>query len=461
MTLSIRCISIFIFSILLIIGLILFSIYFSRQDSNSVVKISRIFLLIVCFIVTLFLIASPTSTMTSTGMNTTIISTSSTTKSESFFLNDFQNASCFFIIVPVCQLRFQAISIITPYPGFSYYKSPIVDDFNNDGLLDIAFFSSLDYSIYISFGYGNGTFGMFSAFLVGYVGRFGSMTVADFNGDNRFDIALTDSYLGCVNILLGNIDGTFENTRTLCMGPDSYLETINTADFNGDTYIDIAVVNTFGDNIAVFLGNGDGNFSMQTILYTGNETYSNSIAITDFNGDAYLDIAVANALDRNIGIFLGHGDGTFDVQKTFFTGGGINPMYIAVGDFNNDTYQDVVFSYNGKRVGIMFGYGNGNFSEKRKFNIESALPGCPIAVVDLNRDGYLDIVVAQMFLYSVSILIGDGKGNFNVQTIFSTELRNTFTEIAIGDINNDGYQDVIALDTDSGSLDLILNTGIC
>lgn len=348
-----------------------------------------------------------------------------------------------------------------PYPGFSYHKSLVVDDFNNDGLLDIAFFSSLGHSIYTLFGYGNGTFGNVSVSLVEYFGLLGRMSVADFNDDNRLDIAFTDLYFACVYILLGNIDGTFGNRRMLCMGEGSYSTAIDIADFNGDNYVDIAVVNTWTDNIVVFLGNGDGNFSIQTILYTGNESYSNSITITDFNGDTYLDIAVVNVLDRNIGIFLGHGNGTFDMQKTFFTGGGINPMYIAVGDFNDDTHQDAAFSYSASRIGIMLGYGNGSFSEKRKFNIESAFAGCPIAVIDLNRDGYLDIVVAQELPYSISILIGDGNGNFEVQTIFSTELHNTFTEIAVGDINNDGYQDVIAMDTNSGSMDLMLNTGIC
>lgn len=283
--------------------------------------------------------------VTTTGMHTTITSTSSTTKSQSFFifLNDFQTSFCFYvIIVPICQLQFEAISIIRPYSGFSNLKSLIVDDFNRDGLLDITFFSSVDSRIHILFGHGNGTFGTFSVSFMIYVGFFGGMTVADFNDDNQLDIALTDFYFDCVHILLGDVNGTFEN-RMLCIGLGSYFNQIDTADFNGDNYIDIVVVNSVTSEIAVLLGNNNGDFSMQSILSTGKDTFTTSIATTDFNSDNYSDIVAVNFLDKNIGVFFGHGDGTFDIQNTFFTGGGIHPIYIAVGDFNNMTHLKMWF----------------------------------------------------------------------------------------------------------------------
>lgn len=337
----------------------------------------------------------------------------------------------------------------------------VVSDFNNDSLVDLTFFSQSNKSMYILPGYGNGTFGTPVVSSVGYVTLLSSMTVGDFNRDDQLDIAFAD-YLGYyMGVLLGNVDGNFGNVMRFSTGPNSHPVRITAADLNGDSYLDIAVVNEVTDNVGVFLGNGDGKFSTQTMLSTGSHTLPRSIAINDFNGDNYLDIAVVNHRDQNIGVFLGHGDETFDIQKTSFTEGGFKPYDITAGDFNSDTRQDIVFSYFIKKIGVMLGYGNGTFGESRQFTVESHGLAYPIAVVDLNRDNHLDVVVGQNHPYTIAILLADGNGNFEMQTIFSTDLPGYFTQIAVDDFNDDGYQDIIAADTDSGSLDLLLNSGVC
>ena len=63
------------------------------------------------------------------------------------------------------------------------------------------------------------------------------------------------------------------------------------------------------DNVSVLLGNGDGSF--QSAVNYGAGDGPSSVAIGDLNGDANLDLAVANRYSDNVSVLLGNGDGSF------------------------------------------------------------------------------------------------------------------------------------------------------
>lgn len=364
----------------------------------------------------------------------------------------------FLVIVRVCELQFQSTSIWKSTSSSLSYFRLMIADYNNDNLLDIMFFCTLDHTLHMLHGYGNGTFKLS---LVQKIHDFSFISIADFNHDKQLDIVSIDNYKHSMHISFGNVNGTFEVPITYPLKQNSFLTGIVVADFNNDNHSDIAVTNTRTSEIVLFIGNGNGTFSYPRMFSTGNNSSPSSIAASDFNDDHCLDIVVVNTLDRNIGILLGHCNGTFDIQMTSFTGGGLTPYHVVVDDFNNDVRQDILLSYTQKRIGIMFGHGNGSFSEIIKLNVTVAWTLRQLTVADFNKDGHQDIVVAQMNTYSVIIFLGDGKGNFIQQTLFSTERLYSNTDIAVGDFNRDGYQDIIAIDIMFNSLELFLNTGIC
>ena len=90
------------------------------------------------------------------------------------------------------------------------------------------------------------------------------------------------------------------------------------------------------DNIGIFLGYGNILFSTQAIYSTGAYWSPYSLAVADFNNDTYLDIVVANYGFDNVGILLGYDNGSFRNQATYPTGS--LPCSVAVGDFDNDAY---------------------------------------------------------------------------------------------------------------------------
>ena len=360
-----------------------------------------------------------------------------------------------------CKLKFEVKSLIMPYSGL-YPIALATSDFNNDGKLDVVFFSQANNSLFMLPGNGNGTFRALIRSRLSYTSiSLERIAVGDFNLDNKLDIAFTDSYATSMSVLFGSGNGTFGNLRRFSTGSASYPYGIAIGYINHDNYSDIVIADRMYDKLTIYLGNRSGNFSAQQVLSTGKETAPYSISVIDVNDDNHSDIIVINYYDRNIGIFLGYGNGTFDEQKTFFTGGGIYPCYMTLDDLNNDSKQDIVFSTTGKTIGIMYGYGNGSFREKIKYKAESIETISPVIIKDFNNDGHLDIIYGQIGPYGVGLLVGDGNENFHVQTIFSTTFQGEVTEIIVGDFNTDGYQDIIAADSASGSMNLLLNAGVC
>jgi uncharacterized repeat protein (TIGR01451 family) len=221
-------------------------------------------------------------------------------------------------------------------------------DFNGDGKLDLAVANSCSDSVTILLGNGDGNFTpTASSPSTGHIPY--SLAVGDFNGDGKLDLAVANECgngncfpvgTGTVTILLGNGDGTFTATASspsTGAGPES----VSVGDFNGDGRLDLAVANTFGATVTILLGNGDGTFTPTTSSPSAG-LIPYSLAVGDFNDDGKLDLAVVNEFGSTMTILLGDGDGTFTPNVS--PGTGQNPLWVAVGDFNGDGRLDFVTS---------------------------------------------------------------------------------------------------------------------
>src|SRR5207247_9420769 len=90
---------------------------------------------------------------------------------------------------------------------------------------------------------------------------------------------------------------------------------------------DVVLVNSTSNNVSVLLGNVDANGKANGLFTeapgspfaVGNNP--RSVVVADFNGDGFLDFAIANQGDNSNSLFRGHGDGTF----TAFAGSVFHP----------------------------------------------------------------------------------------------------------------------------------------
>ncbi|MEI9974098.1 MAG: FG-GAP-like repeat-containing protein [Ignavibacteriota bacterium] len=159
--------------------------------------------------------------------------------------------------------------------------------------------------------------------------------VADFKGSGKSDLLWTG--LAGAGILPGNGDGTFQTPSIISwqMGA-SAAHAFAIADFNRDQKLDIAFGQQNPSGVAILFGNGDGSFQAGPTLNTA--AIPVSVATGDFNGDGNVDLVVADW--QNVNIYLGAGDGSFLPPVLCVTGAALRE--VAVGDFNGDGKTDLV-----------------------------------------------------------------------------------------------------------------------
>ena len=147
-------------------------------------------------------------------------------------------------------------------------------------------------------------------------------------------------------------------------------------------------------------------------------------------------------------------DGSFSGGGSFSAGR--NPYSIATGRFNQDTNLDLVTAnYSDSTITVLIGDGTGQFQVRTNM----AVGPNPISVVagDFNGDGKVDLAVANYSGGSVSILLGLGDGTFtNSATL--TGLHSP-ANIAVGDFDKDNKLDLAVPNAGNGTVQIFLGDG--
>ena len=213
---------------------------------------------------------------------------------------------------------------------------------------------------------------------------------------------------------------------------------VATGDFRGDGNIDVVTANGGVDTVSVLLGNGNGTLQPQTQIAAGVIPFD--VATADLNGDGKLDMVVVNQLSNNVSVMLGNGNGTFQTQVDYAAGG--SPEWVAISDFNGDGIPDLAVvdcptSYAGG-ISVLIGNGNGTFQPAVYYN--TGYCGAGIAAGDFNQDGIQDLAAVNYDENTVSVLLGNGDGTFQPQVTYPSGI--IPVSIVVGDFNNDGYLDL-------------------
>jgi hypothetical protein len=361
-------------------------------------------------------------------------------------------------LVPLSWTAQSQFVVARNFPAGNFPLSTAVADFNGDGKLDIALLQLDNNQVIVTLNNGNGTFQAPKRFPTGILTPV-SVSVADVNKDNKPDLVIFNSPVdgspATVSILLGNGDGTFQSPKTVTIG--SFPSVVAFADFSGDGRLDMVAANPGSQDpfrapsLLILLGNGDGTFQPGQSIFVGSTPMW--VAVGDFNNDGRADLAVANGTPQAISILLGNGDGTFKPANNFF-GVGL-PSFVAAEELDGDHNLDLmVGNTSNNTVAVLLGNGDGTFRTAKNF--PAGVQPADLVIEDFNGDNKLDVAVRGSG--PISVLLGNGDGTFGRPTLY--DAGQAVNWLAAGDLLGDHKPDLIAVNSAKpGSLTFLKGKG--
>jgi hypothetical protein len=329
-------------------------------------------------------------------------------------------------------------------------------------------------------------------FLIESIG--GGLAVIDYNNDGWMDLYVVNGAT-IESALAGKIpyrsalyrnngDGTFTDVTMEAGVPNrGWGKGAVAADFNGDGYQDLYVVN-FGPNV-LYINNGDGTFRDATAeAGVGDPRWSAAAAAADYDKDGDLDLYVVNYLDYDLTrlptegrfclyqgipvacgprglkgagntLYRNNGDGTFtDVSEQAGVSDpeGYYGLGAAWGDYDNDGWPDLFVANDSTPNYLFRNMGDGTF---RDVALEAGVAfseegreqaGMGAEFEDFDNDGWLDIAVTNFSDDYNTLYRNMGNGTFRDDSHASGLAADSWRDLSWGvgffDFNNDGWKDL-------------------
>ena len=375
---------------------------------------------------------------------------------EVFFLMCFLISS--FVIPPVVQSS--SVSSIVFISKSSGLDTPQKEggctelelaDMNNDGFLDIIsvgdhgspYVNSDQHGIMVWLGDGGSYWTVHQNGEFGY----GGCEAGDLNLDGYLDVVwgihhdwgvpgFGDTLIGAA---LG--DGTGMNwvpwaTGLASSGEDWGMFASDLADFDCNGLLDIISL-SFGccNGYHLYENHGDGNWSQAWELDGGNANYN--LEVGDFNADGFPDFVGTREYTY---VFIGNGSFGFTMNQNGIPSGDF--VGVDCGDMDNDGGDDIVFGLSGSTGVHCY-----RFDTQSEMWI-SASNGLPTSGTfytqfgDVDGDGFLDIIAYDEPMGTA--YLGDGAGNWVADGSFTMPSPGYYSAFVVdGDFDHDGREDVV------------------
>ena len=352
----------------------------------------------------------------------------------------------------------------------------IVDDFDNDGVFDIAISSVNDCEpLALYHGNGDGTFTNRAA-EAGLAGITGGLNIiqTDYNNDGCKDILVLRGgweYARPKSLLRNNCNGTFTDV-TRQAGLQDVITATQTAvwvDIDNDGHLDLFVGNE-NSPAQLYRNQGDGTFvDIARQAGVASPGFTKGVVAADYDGDGYPDLYVS-AFNGDHHLFHNNRDRTFtDVTRE----AGVEGPWASFGawffDYDNDGWPDLFVadygisvnevmrgfrkeSQSGETLRLFRNLGNGKFQDvTAQTGLGRVMMPMGLNFGDLDNDGYLDFYLGSGNPSFASVIPNalfhnqGGKKFVDVTVSSGTGILPKGHGVAFADLDGDGDEDLVAV----------------
>jgi len=282
-----------------------------------------------------------------------------------------------------------------------------------------------------------------------------------------------------------NHDGIFTDvTRKAGLAVSMFGLGVAVGDYDNDGFDDL-FISALGQS-HLFHNNGNGTFTdvTKTAGLWGPNEFSTSAAWVDYDRDGKLDLVVANYVQWSIpgDLFctldgsrksyctpesykgssarlwhnLGGGKFQDDTQKAKFYDQTSKSLGVAILDYNNDGWPDILLANDTQPNKLYLNKQDGTFEERGvsagiAFSEDGvARAGMGVDAADYDRSGHASIIITNFANQMLSLYHNEGNGLFVDEAPRSEVGRATLVTLGFGcfffDFDNDGWPDILVAD---------------
>lgn len=297
------------------------------------------------------------------------------------------------------------------------------------------------------------------------------ITVADVNQDGKPDLLITNADSGTLSVLLGDGKGQFRPSQGSPFPAGHLPNDIAIGDMNGDGHPDLVIADHQSPYLTILLGDGRGGFQPApgSPIDVHSNPHPHGVVVGDFSGNGKLDVVTDSWANNQIELLQGDGKGALRTPGTFFQVGRRPYERLRSADFNQDGHPDIVTTnLDDDTVTILLGDGQAHFRQAPGSPFAAGAKPWEVAIDDINGDENPDLIiipydrdVASEKQIAVTVLLGDGHGGFAPMAGSPLPLTGCrgANSVATGDVNGDGFRDIVVSCALSKELFVFLGSG--